>query len=121
MMQEVYRIMATNFGIPPKTFDWEYVDKNKKFHAYRNLTPKTFFSKHVAFPLEDMVCLVHSPRKSTPLNEAYTVKYLGNVVEGQIVRYLNVSINEIKKAAIASIKDNTYGTSILCQQSNISS
>ena len=107
MMQEVYRIMATNFGIPPTTFDWEYTDKNKKFHAYRNLTPKTFYSKHVDFPLDDMVCLVNSPRKSTPFNKSYTVKYLGNIVEGQIVRYLNVEIDVMKKAAIASIQDNT--------------
>jgi len=39
-------------------------------------------------------------------NKLYTVKYLGNVVEGQIIKYLNVSIDEMKKAAIKSIKDN---------------
>nr|MCH9812205.1 aminopeptidase [bacterium] len=54
-----------------------------------------------------MICLVDSPRKSTPYNKTYTVKYLGNVVEGQIVRYLNVKIDVMKKAAIASLKDNT--------------
>jgi bleomycin hydrolase len=107
MMNEAYRIMVTHFGQPPEKFDWEFVDKNKKFHAHRNLTPKTFFKKHVNFPLDEMVCLVDSPRKSTPYNKAYTVKYLGNVVEGQEVRYLNVKIDIMKKAAIASIKDNT--------------
>lgn len=107
MMNEAYRIMVTHFGLPPEKFDWEYMDKNKKFHAHRNLTPKTFFKKHVNFPLDEMICLVDSPRKSTPYNKAYTVKYLGNVVEGQIVRYLNVKIDIMKKAAIASLKDNT--------------
>lgn len=107
MMGEVYRFMLTHFGEPPIKFDWEYVDKNKKFHAYRNLTPKAFFTKHVNFPLKDMICLVDSPRKSTPYNDTYSVEYLGNVVEGDIVRYLNVKMDVIKKAAIASIKDNT--------------
>jgi len=107
MMNEAYRIMATHFGEPPIKFDWEYVDKDKKFHAVRDLTPKAFFQEHVNFPLNDMVCLVDSPRKSTPYGKAYTVKYLGNVVEGQIVRYLNVPIDVMKKAAIASLKDNT--------------
>lgn len=106
MMTEAYRIMVTHFGMPPEKFDWEFVDKNKKFHAHRNLTPKSFFEKHVAFPLDDMVCLVHSPRKTTPYNRSYTVKFLGNVVEGQIVRYLNVDIDVLKKATIDSLKDN---------------
>lgn len=107
MMTEAHRILLTHFGAPPEKFDWEYQDKNKKFHAHRNLTPQTFYKKFVNFPFDDMVCLVHSPRKSTPYDKAYTVKYLGNVVEGQIVRYLNVKIDVMKKATIASIKDGT--------------
>ena len=39
-------------------------------------------------------------------NQLYTVKYLGNVTEGQIIKYLNVSIDELKKAAIKSIKND---------------
>jgi len=35
----------------------------------------------------------------------YTVKFLGNVVEGDIVRYVNVPIEVLKDAAIAQIKD----------------
>lgn len=106
LMNEVYRIIATHFGIPPESFDWEYVDKDKKFHSYRNLTPKTFFQNHIDFDFNDMVCLVNSPRKSTPFNRSYTVSYLGNVVEGDPVCFLNVSIDVMKKAAVSSIKDN---------------
>ncbi len=107
MMEEAYRIMATHFGFPPETFSWSYMDKNKKFHTHQDLTPKIFFEKYVDFPLDEMFCLVHSPRKSTPLNQTYTVQYLGNVVEGRDVCYLNVEIEEMKKAAVASIMDNT--------------
>ena len=39
-------------------------------------------------------------------NKLYTVKYLGNVVEGQIIKYLNVSTKVMKDAAIKSLKDN---------------
>ena len=39
-------------------------------------------------------------------NEVYTVKYLGNVVEGQKISYLNVKIDELKKATIKSLKNN---------------
>ena len=107
MINEAYRIIITHFGTPPEKFNWEYTDQNKKFHSHRNLTPETFFKKFVNFPFDDMVCLVDSPRTTTPYNQSYTVKYLGNVIEGQIVRYLNVKIEVMKKAVIASIKDNT--------------
>jgi len=33
------------------------------------------------------------------------VKYLGNVLEGRSVRYVNLPIEELKKAAIAQMKD----------------
>ena len=39
-------------------------------------------------------------------NTMYTVEYLGNVVEGQIIKYLNVDIKELKKSAMESIKNN---------------
>ena len=34
------------------------------------------------------------------MNELYTINYLGNVVEGQIIKYLNVDIDEMKKYSI---------------------
>jgi bleomycin hydrolase len=39
-------------------------------------------------------------------NTTYTVEYLGNVVEGQDIKYLNVEIAELKKSAMQSIKNN---------------
>jgi bleomycin hydrolase len=39
-------------------------------------------------------------------NEVYTVDYLGNVIEGDIIRYLNLSSNELKTVAVKSIQDD---------------
>ena len=36
------------------------------------------------------------------MNKLYTVNFLGNVVDGQIIKYANVDINIMKKAAIKS-------------------
>ena len=105
MMEKVYRMLAIHIGTPPTRFDWEFQDKNKKFHAYRNLTPKEFHEKFVKVNLDDYVCLVHTPRKSTPMNKTYTVEYLGNVVEGKQIKYINVPIEEMKKACVKTIKD----------------
>ena len=49
-------------------------------------------------------CL-NAPTKDKPFNRMYTVQYLGNVVGGQPVRYLNVDIETMKRAAKEMIVD----------------
>lgn len=105
MIEEIFRMLAIHLGTPPQNFDWEFTDKNKKFSAYRNLTPRTFFQKHVKVNLDDYVCLVHSPRKTTPYYKTYTVDYLGNVAEGKEILYVNVPIDVMKSACVKTIKD----------------
>ena len=106
MMQTVYQMVVTHFGPPPSTFDFTYQDKDKKFHAHRNLTPLSFYKEHVNVDLEEYVCLVNSPRKSTPYNETYTVAYLGNVVEGEPIVYLNLPIEHLKSSSIKMLQKN---------------
>ena len=65
-----------------------------------------FYNKMIPFKLKDKVCLIHCPMSNKKFNELYTVRFLGNVVEGQVIKYLNVSINDMKKAAVKSIKNN---------------
>ena len=104
-MQEIYRILCIFLGEPPKKFDWQFRDKDKKFFDFQDITPKEFMEKHVPFNINDKVCLVNAPTEDKPLNNVLTVKYLGNIVEGFPTRYLNVGIDVIKQAAAASIKD----------------
>ena len=40
------------------------------------------------------------------MSDVYSVEFLGNVIEGQPIRYLNAGIEILKKAAIASIKND---------------
>lgn len=50
------------------------------------------------------MCLINDPRDGHGFNKLYTVQYLGNVVGGHSVRYINVSIDVLKKAAADAIK-----------------
>ena len=50
--------------------------------------------------------MIHAPMSNKKFNTVYTVEYLGNVVESQIIKYLNVDIQELKKSAMQSIKHN---------------
>ena len=105
MVQEFYNILTIHMGTPPTEFLWQWRDKKDKFHRDGVLTPQQFFKKYVDINLDDMVCLINAPTKDKPYERMYTVKYLGNVVGGYPVRYLNVEIDVIKKAAINTIKD----------------
>ena len=60
----------------------------------------------VIIKFKEKICLIHCPMSNKKFNQTYTIKYLGNVIEGQIIKYLNVSIDEMKSATIKSIKNN---------------
>ena len=105
MLNEIYRLLCICLGEPPKSFTFEYRDADRNFHRETGLTPKSFFEKYVGIDLKDYVSLINAPTADKPYGHSYTVKYLGNVREGRPVRYLNLPIEELKKAAIAQLKD----------------
>ena len=105
MLTEFYKMLSIHLGKPPSSFFWEWRDKDKQFHRHGDITPTEFFEQYVDVDLDDMVCLINAPTKDKSYNTLYTVQYLGNVVGGQIVRYLNVDIETLKKAAVAMVVD----------------
>jgi bleomycin hydrolase len=104
IMQVVYRILCIHLGTPPERFDWQWTDKDKKFHRDGVLTPQEFAAKYVDLPVSDYVCLVNDPRPSSPTGRTFTVENLGTVVGGPRVIYLNVDTQVIKDIAAATIQ-----------------
>lgn len=104
VMDEIYSILCTAFGCPPTEFDWEYKDKDGNVHREAGLTPKTFFEKFVAFPFEEYASIINSPTADKPYNRAYTVRFLGNVVGGHPVCYLNTCIETMKSAVVKQLE-----------------
>ncbi len=100
-----YRILAIHLGTPPESFVWQWTDKDKQFHRDGELTPLEFAARYVTIDLDDYVCLVDDPRSSSPRGRTFTVDFLGNIVGGERVKYLNVDAGVLKAAAIASITD----------------
>lgn len=105
MLEEIYRLLCICLGKPPKSFDFEYRDTDNVFHRDAGLTPQSFYAKYVGLVLDDYVSLINAPTADKPFGCSYTVRFLGNVKEGKPVRYLNLEIGELKKAAIAQLKD----------------
>ena len=105
MLEEIYQMLTIHLGTPPNSFDWQIRDKKKSFSRFENLTPQSFYSDHVGLNLDEYVCLINCPMSDKEYNKVYTVEMLGNVVEGQSIRYLNVESNAMKQAAINSLKN----------------
>jgi len=69
------------------------------------VTPSEFYERYVGFDLDSLVCLINAPTGDKPFNRLYTVQYLGNVVGGRPVRYLNVPIEVMVESAKRMVTD----------------
>lgn len=105
-LAETYQILCKFLGSPPTTFDWEYMDKSKNYHKVSGLTPNQFYNQYVETNVNDYICLINDPRQEHPYNKTYSVKYLGNVIDGKKVLYLNLPIKRIKELTLQSLKNN---------------
>ena len=106
MISEIYSLLCMFLGNPPTNFDWSIKDKDNKFSRFNNIEPINFYKKFTKIKLKDKVCLIHAPMSNKKMNVLYTVDFLGNVVGGNIIKYANLEIKELKRAAIKSIKND---------------
>lgn len=104
MLQKCYKFLLSCYGLPPVEFDFEYVDKDKNYHI-EHYTTQAFTAKYVGDMLDDYVSIIHAPTADKPYGKVYTVAYLGNVVGGADVAYLNLDMPAFKAAVIAQMKD----------------
>jgi bleomycin hydrolase len=105
LLTVIHRILCLHLGTPPAKFDWQWTDSKKKLHREVGMTPQAFAKKYINVPIDDYVCLVNDPRKTSPMGATFTVQYLGNIVGGDIVKYLNIDIELMKQIAIRTMKD----------------
>ncbi len=106
IMGRVYAFLCACYGgEPPRTFDFEYVDRDRKYHREENMTPRSFADRYVRGTLDDLVSLIHAPTKDKPYYENYTIRFLGNVVGMPGVRHLNLPMQELKEAIIRQMQD----------------
>jgi len=114
-IEEVYKVLCYFLGQPPTNFDWEYMDKSKNYKKLNNLTPLNFYKEHVPFNLDDYICVINDPRKEHPYHKTYSVKYLGNMVDGNKVKYINLPIERVKELTLQTLKNNNsvwYGCDV---------
>ena len=104
MLERVYNIIAICLGNPPETFDFEYVDKDKKYHAVRNLTPKAFYDQFIARDIENIVSILNAPTPTKPFYKTYVIDHEESVYGACPVKSLNLPMDEFKAAVIRQLQ-----------------
>lgn len=106
MVQTIYDMLCKFLSKPIDTFDFEYTDKDGKYHLTENMNSLQFLNEVVALNLDDYVSIINAPTVDKPFNRVYTVKYLGNVFEGEKIKYLNVNIDTMKQLTKKQLLDD---------------
>ena len=116
-LNEVYRMVSVALGEPPKKFDLEYRDDDKKYHLEKDLTPRQFVQKYFKdFHFDDYVCLSNCPNHE--FNKLYHMPLCDNVDGGDQIKFLNVPIEYLAQAAVAQLKAGDaviFGNDVLKQ------
>ena len=101
MLAEIYNALCILYGQPPRSFDFEYTDKDEHYHCDRSLTPHTFLEKYVGNDLDDYVVIISSPIHA--LNRTYCQPFMGDVVEENMF-WLNLSQEELEDLTIRQLQ-----------------
>lgn len=102
---DFYRLLSYFLGEPPQEFSYSYRDKDKNHKTIENISPVQFFKEYVGTSLDDYVSLIHAPTPDKAFGKTFSVDFLGNVVEGKKVSYLNTSIDMLKEASIKQLEE----------------
>ncbi len=106
IMKDVYRLLALCLGEPPYEFTWRYYDNDGKLQTvktnamdfYKGITPENYNP-------QTLIMIMNDPTRE--YYKVYDIKNYRNTYEGINWVYLNLPNEDIKTAALASIKDNT--------------
>lgn len=102
MLGAVYQVLSVSLGEPPQTFSWRFEDNSGTISELKSYTPLAFYQQFVDVNLNEYVQLMDDPTR--PYNQVYEIENDRNTWEGVNWKYLNIPVNQMKSAAVASIK-----------------
>ncbi len=106
VLNKIYFLLVNAYGLPPEKFDFEYTDKDGKYHLEKDFDALSFKEKYLGDSLNDYVSLINAPTKDKAFGKTYTVQYLGNVVGGKQVTHLNVTMDRMKELILKQLRDD---------------
>lgn len=106
ILKDVYRILALCLGEPPHSFTWRFKDKDGNIKELANYTPQQFYKEITPadYSPENYIMIMNDPTRE--YYKVYEIQNYRNTEEGINWIYLNLPNEDIKAAAVASIKNN---------------
>lgn len=105
-LKTVYRLLVMAYGQPPQTFTWAPKKDGQNISKPKTYTPQQFYREVCGD--EDLygeyVMLMNDP--SRPYNQVYEIDYDRHLYDGHNWLYVNLDIEDLKPAAIASLRDS---------------
>lgn len=104
-LNDIYRILALCLGEPPVEFEWRYRDGDGRIVS-ATYTPMEFYREITPgdYSPENYIMIMNDPTRE--YYKVYEISNYRNTVEGINWVYLNLPNEDIKRAALASIKNN---------------
>ena len=104
-LADVYRILALCIGEPPTEFEWRYTDADGRT-VTKKYTPKEFYDAITPadYSPENYIMIMNDPTRE--YYKLYEISNYRNTIEGINWVYLNLPNEDIKQAALKSIKNN---------------
>ncbi|MBR1668490.1 MAG: C1 family peptidase [Bacteroidaceae bacterium] len=106
-LSEIYHMLALGLGTPVTEFTWAPKDSDgKTVYPPKKYTPQDFYKEFLGQDLQnDYLMLMNDPTRE--YWKTYEIQYDRHTYDGHNWLYLNIPMEDIKEAAIASIKDST--------------
>ena len=107
MLSEIYHMLVLGLGQPVTEFTWAPKGSDGKYvSAPKRYTPQSFYAELIGEDLNsDYIMLMNDPTRE--YWKTYEIQYDRHTYDGHNWLYLNLPMDEIKVAAIESIKDST--------------
>jgi len=107
ILEDVYRILALNLGVPPAKFEWRYESKKGKdgkptASKPEIMTPREFYRKVVRVDLGRYIYLMNTPNH--PMGKLYRIMVDRSLHDSPGMTFANVPIAALKKFAVAAVK-----------------
>ena len=102
-MKGVYRILVLCLGEPPAEFTWRYETADGEVKTLTS-TPLDFYRSIIPEDYGSNTYIMVTNDPTRPYYQVYEIDNYRNTYEGVNWKYLNLPSDEIKKAAVASIK-----------------
>lgn len=106
VLKDVYRILALCLGEPPHEFTWRFKTKKGKIKELAGYTPRQFYKEITPadYSPRNYIMVMNDPTRE--YYKVYEIQNYKNTIEGINWVYLNLPNEDLKAAALASIKNN---------------